>query len=81
LWALFRYYKGYLDFFREEIEVKSVPAILEEYIFSLAANHHESNSGKKGMEMISRLYDGLMHGLIHLGVGLEFGQPSLLAEG
>jgi hypothetical protein len=47
---------------------------LETYVFSPKANEGEA-------AMFPRLFSGLLHPLIHLGHGPEFGLPGLAAEG
>ena len=64
-------YSNFLCFFEQEIKAKGWKAVLEEYCFSrtpLAEAMH------------SQLYEGLFHPIIHLGFGVEFEQPSLVAE-
>ena len=59
---------------------KGVDEVLEEYIFSAKAN-----VGGPGVEgtprMLSRFYAVLIHPMIYIGCGLEFGFPGLVAEG
>ncbi|KIM44058.1 hypothetical protein M413DRAFT_68435 [Hebeloma cylindrosporum] len=73
-----RYFQAYLNFFKAELDSKSVPALLEEYIFESRANF----AGKDNQpEMLSRFHDGLLHPHIHTGFGVEFGLPGIFAEG
>jgi hypothetical protein len=66
-----KYYHDFLVFFRQEIEAKSWQAVLNEYLF---ANDERAN------DMLCRLYAGFLHPIIHLGFGVEFGQPAIMAE-
>jgi hypothetical protein len=66
-----KYYHDFLVFFRKEIEAKSWQNVLNEYLF---ANDERSN------DMLARLYAGFLHPIIHLGFGIEFQQPAIIAE-
>ncbi|KAI6116668.1 hypothetical protein EV401DRAFT_2266544 [Pisolithus croceorrhizus] len=74
-----RYYKGYVDFFTREIDEKGTPAVLEEYIFSDRFQYQEGASNQP--EMLSRFTASLLHALIHVGHGLEFGLKGMVVEG
>ncbi|KAF7763737.1 hypothetical protein Agabi119p4_8274 [Agaricus bisporus var. burnettii] len=73
-----KYYDGYLMFFTDELAVKGPSAILEDYVFSSAANYPE---GDKKVQMLSRFMDGVLHPIIQCGQGYEFGIPGVIAEG
>ncbi|KAI2793918.1 Oxidoreductase ptaJ [Penicillium oxalicum] len=64
-------YPNFLSFFQKQIDDKGVDAILNEYLF--AENGQAEN-------LLCRLWGGLVHPLIHLGFGLEFNQPAIVAE-
>ncbi|KAH8434572.1 questin oxidase family protein [Aspergillus melleus] len=64
-------YPSYLAFFQQEIEKKGVEKVLNEYLFS-----GEDNAEN----LLARLFGGLIHPLIHLGFGIEFNQPAIIAE-
>ena len=59
---------------------KSAGEVIEEYIFSSKAN-----IGGPGVEghprMLNRFLAAIVHPMIHVGCGLEFGLPGLVAEG
>ncbi|KAF8804078.1 hypothetical protein BYT27DRAFT_7225522 [Phlegmacium glaucopus] len=74
-----RYYQAYLDFFVEEVKVKSFDAIIEEYIFAPDANYVAGNVTQP--EMLNRFFEGLLHPMIHVGFGVEFDLPGVFAEG
>ncbi|GME36003.1 hypothetical protein GTA08_BOTSDO08348 [Neofusicoccum parvum] len=65
------HYRNYLAHFSAEIDGKGVAAVLSEYLF---ARDDRAN------DLLSRLFAGFAHPLIHLGCGLEFGQPAIVAE-
>ncbi|XP_006457260.1 hypothetical protein AGABI2DRAFT_212589 [Agaricus bisporus var. bisporus H97] len=73
-----KYYDSYLAFFSAELAAKGPTAILEDYVFSEAVNYPENG---KPVEMLARLLDGLIHPLIHVGYGYEFGVPGMIVEG
>ncbi|ESK89771.1 hypothetical protein Moror_16833 [Moniliophthora roreri MCA 2997] len=71
-----RYYKAYLDFFKDAIRERDPGKVMEDYIFS-----YEANYGQDKPEMLARMMAGLGHGLIHLGYGAEFGLPGMFVQG
>ncbi|KAF6754500.1 hypothetical protein DFP72DRAFT_899250 [Ephemerocybe angulata] len=74
-----KHYQPYLKFFRSEVGIKGMDAVLEEYVFAPEANA-ASGSGR-APEMFNRNFDGLLHPMIHAGYGLEFNMPGIFAEG
>jgi hypothetical protein len=58
---------SYLDFFDVIVKEKGIQAAVEEYGFN--------------EKMIPRLAAGALHPLIHLGFGIEFEDPIIVAEG
>jgi hypothetical protein len=66
-----KYYHDFLVFFQKEIAAKSWQNVLNEYLF---ANDDRAN------DMLARLYAGFLHPIIHLGFGIEFQQPAIMAE-
>jgi hypothetical protein len=66
-----KYYHDFLVFFQNEIESKTWQNVLNEYLF---ANDERANN------MLCRLYAGFLHPIIHLGFGIEFQQPAIMAE-
>lgn len=75
------YYQAYLTFFDQEITAKGISYTLEKYVFSEAYNLYSSPLRTKQPEMLSRFLAGLLHALIHIGYGLEFGLKGLICEG
>jgi hypothetical protein len=66
-----KYYHDFLLFFQAEMERKGQHAVLHQYLFA---------ADERANDMLSRLYAGFLHPLIHLGFGVEFGQPAIVAE-
>ncbi|KAL6402538.1 hypothetical protein AUP68_15018 [Ilyonectria robusta] len=67
-----RQYASFLRFFQGEIEKLGCEAVLMEYLFK---------DDKRGRDMQSRLFGGLLHPLIQLMYGLEWEQPATIASG
>ncbi|KAI1525805.1 DUF4243 domain containing protein, partial [Pyrenophora tritici-repentis] len=66
-----KYYHDFLVFFQEEIDNKGWEATLQEYLFA---------GTEMADDLLVRLYAGFLHPLIHLGFGVEFEQPGVIAE-
>ncbi|KAG8170275.1 hypothetical protein KVR01_001020 [Diaporthe batatas] len=66
-------YNTFLRFFEQKIAAQEGgwKAVVHEYIFSRT---------EVAERMLSSLFDGLYHPLIHLGLGIEFELPGLVAE-
>ncbi|KAF8623277.1 hypothetical protein AX17_007483 [Amanita inopinata Kibby_2008] len=77
----FEYYDAYLKFFIHEIGTLGMAAVLEKYIFSREYNFDETLPDEKQPRMLNRFISGLLHPLIHVGYGFEFGLPGIAAEG
>ncbi|KAF1349189.1 hypothetical protein BDV97DRAFT_297171 [Delphinella strobiligena] len=65
-------YGNYLRFFEQQIKAKGWKAVMIEYVFSRT---------QAGEAMFAQLFEGAYHPLIHVGFGIEFEQPSIVAEG
>ena len=78
-----KYYQGYLEFFSDKLITRGIEKTLEDYLYSKGANFNDraEADGSLQPEMFSRFMSGLMHPLIHVGYGLEFGLLGILAEG
>jgi len=78
-----RYYQAYLEFFSNQLVTKGADKTLEDYLYSKGANFNDRAEvdGSRQPEIFGRFMSGLMHPLIHVGYGLEFGLLGLLAEG
>ncbi|KAE8553234.1 hypothetical protein EYB25_004616 [Talaromyces marneffei] len=66
------HYSNFLAFFQQEISTKGVEETLREHVF--AEDEHAD-------QLLGRLFSGLIHPIIHLGFGIEFNQPAIIAEG
>ena len=77
------YYSGYLAFFTDALLKNGATATIEKYIFSQAANFDPAKvgDGQTQPEFLNRFVGGLLHPMIHVGYGLEFGLLGTLAEG
>ncbi|KAF9235887.1 hypothetical protein BU15DRAFT_77494 [Melanogaster broomeanus] len=71
------FYQGYVTFFSKQIDEKGAAETLEQSIFSEKYNFQD---GRDATEMLFRLMDGLLHPMIHVGYGVEFGLKGMLAE-
>ncbi|PPR00213.1 hypothetical protein CVT24_004952 [Panaeolus cyanescens] len=81
-----RFYEAYLEFFTHYVHEKGVPSALEEFIFSRKANIGTSTGANvlpvhKQPQMLSRLFTGVLHPMIHVGYGAEFHLPGMIVEG
>jgi Questin oxidase-like len=75
-----KYYQSYLKFFSDELLTKGTSKTLETYLYSKQANFADEE-GQKSPLMFARFIGGVFHPLIHVGYGLEFGLPGMVAEG
>jgi hypothetical protein len=66
-----KYYHDFLVFFQQEINSKGWQETLKEHLF--AETEHAD-------DMLVRMYAGFLHPIIHLGFGIEFQQPAIMAE-
>ncbi|KAK5108264.1 hypothetical protein LTR62_008648 [Meristemomyces frigidus] len=66
------YYVDFLVFFQQEIEKSSWQEVVNETFFSRT---------DLADDMLCRLFAGFLHPIIHLGFGIEFEQPAIIAEG
>lgn len=76
-----KFYNAYLEFFSTLLLDKGAAAIIEEYIFSPKANVLAPAVGQPPLGMLDRFLSGLLHPLIHVGYGAEFGLLGMVAEG
>jgi hypothetical protein len=67
-----RAYSSFLAYFTAEIAEHGIAAVLEKTLFSGTA---------EADDMLVRLFGGLYHPFIHVGYGLEFWLPAIVAEG
>ena len=64
-------YNTFLVFFQKHIEEHGWKETINKYVFSRS---------KVAEKMLVRQYEGAYHPIIHLGLGIEFQQPSIIAE-
>ncbi|KAL0959084.1 hypothetical protein HGRIS_014382 [Hohenbuehelia grisea] len=74
------YYQAFVQFFEQELAQKGFGPTLERYIFAVEANFSGYNDEAQP-EMLSRFLANVLHPMIHVGHGMEFGLPGILAEG
>jgi hypothetical protein len=83
------YYHDFLVFFQREIEAKGVEEVLNEYLFK-RDERAEDLLVRTFAGMYAIIWNlmyaymthipGFLHPLIHLGFGVEFNQPAIVAE-
>jgi hypothetical protein len=66
-----RQYKNFLQLFRNEIDSLGWQAVVNKYVFA---------NDEVASKMLPLLFSGFLHPLIHLGFGVEFEQPAIIAE-
>lgn len=64
-------YSDFLKFFTLEIKSKGYEKVVNEYVFA---------DDERASTMFNRLFAGFLHPVIHLGFGVEFEQPAIIAE-
>ncbi|CAI9630963.1 hypothetical protein GT037_010064 [Alternaria burnsii] len=64
-------YASFLVFFQGEIGERGINAVLNEYLFQ---------GDELAESLLSRMFSGLVHPIIHLGFGIEFDQPAIVAQ-
>ncbi len=65
------YFSHYEAFFQKEIDANGWEAVLTEHLFA-----HDEHAD----DLLVRMYAGFLHPIIHLGFGVEFKQPAVIAE-
>jgi hypothetical protein len=76
-----RYWDAYLKFFSHEVRELGMRGVLEKYIFSREFNFDSKLGDAEQPRMLDRFVGGLLHPVIHMGYGYEFGLPGIIAEG
>lgn len=66
-----KYYIDFLTFWQNEFEKKGWENVLNEYVFA---------GDERADDLLGRFYGGFLHPIIHLGFGIEFHQPAIIAE-
>lgn len=66
-----KHFPDFLVFFKGEIDKMGWEEVLQKYVFA---------SDERAEDMYLRMFGGLLHPIIHLGFGVEFRQPAIIAE-
>ncbi|KAB8337155.1 hypothetical protein FH972_021458 [Carpinus fangiana] len=66
-----KYYHDFMLFFQEEMDKKGWQQVLNEQLFK---------RDELADDMLGRMFTGILHPIIHLGFGVEFEQPAIIAE-
>ena len=66
-----QYYHDFLVFFQGEMEKSSWQEVLQKHVFA---------GDERADDMLARMFGGFLHPIIHLGFGIEFHQPAIVAE-
>ncbi|KAK4546135.1 hypothetical protein LTR36_002272 [Oleoguttula mirabilis] len=66
-----KYYHEFLLLFQKEIATSSWQEVVDKYLFA---------GDESADDMLARTLAGFLHPLIHLGFGIEFHQPAIIAE-
>lgn len=64
-------YTNVMTFFEQQMDQRDWREVLDQYCF---------NRSKLADIILARMYEGAYHPIIHLGLGVEFEQPSIIAE-
>lgn len=64
-------YSTFLRFFQKQIDEHGWKETVNKYVFSRS---------RVAEKMLARMYEGACHPVIHFGLGIEFQQPSIVAE-
>jgi hypothetical protein len=66
-----QHYKNFLQLFKNEIDSLGWQAVVNKYLFA---------DDEVASKMLPLTFSGFLHPLIHLGFGVEFAQPAIIAE-
>ncbi|KAI4683542.1 uncharacterized protein J4E88_004718 [Alternaria novae-zelandiae] len=66
-----KYYHDFLVYFQQEIDKSGWQRVLQEHLFA---------ETELADDMLARMFAGFLHPIIHLGFGIEFQQPAIIAE-
>lgn len=66
-----KHYYDYLVYFQGEIDRKGYAEVINEYLL---------RGDERADDMLGRMFSGFLHPIIHLGFGVEFQQPAIVAE-
>lgn len=76
-------YNAYLDYFHRVVlqPGATISDLIEKYVFSDHYNIRTPKEGAQQPEMLNRFLEILLHPIIHVGYGAEFGLLGMIAEG
>lgn len=66
-----KYFHDYVAFFEKEMDARGWQSVVSEYLFSRSS---------LAEDLLVRMFAGFFHPIIHLGFGIEFHQPAIIAE-
>ena len=66
-----KYYHDFLKYFEDEISKKGWETVVNDELFK---------GDERADDLLARLFAGFLHPIIHLGFGIEFRQPAIIAE-
>ena len=66
-----KHYRNFLVFFEREIDKMGYEAVFNEYLMK---------ADERANDLLVRMFMGFLHPIIHLGFGVEFKQPAIIAE-
>ncbi|OTA23541.1 hypothetical protein BTJ68_12650 [Hortaea werneckii EXF-2000] len=66
-----RYYHDFLVFFQKEMSDLGWQNVVNKYLLA---------GDERADDLLARLFGGFLHPIIHLGFGVEFSQPAIVAE-
>ncbi|KAF2448756.1 hypothetical protein P171DRAFT_428775 [Karstenula rhodostoma CBS 690.94] len=66
-----QYYHDFLQYFQHEISTRGWETVLNDELFK---------GDERADDLLARLFGGFLHPIIHLGFGVEFRQPAIIAE-
>ncbi|VDB98220.1 unnamed protein product [Peniophora sp. CBMAI 1063] len=77
-----KYYYAYMIYFCKALSTSSPTEVLSKYIFSSAYNYNANLApDEQQPAMLDRFLAGIVHPLIHVGYGVEFGIVQQIADG
>ncbi|KAF8475875.1 hypothetical protein BDZ91DRAFT_648858 [Kalaharituber pfeilii] len=75
------YYGDFVAFFTKEIKERGWKGAVRRWLFGIGVDAGEEGVKKVAEKLCAKIYSGLYHTLIHLGYGIEFEIPAIIAEG
>ncbi|KAI9731932.1 MAG: hypothetical protein M1834_004383 [Cirrosporium novae-zelandiae] len=66
-----KHYHDFVTFFQREIDVHGCENVVNRFLF---------RGDEQANDLLGRMFAGFLHPIIHLGFGIEFQQPAIIAE-